>query len=163
MKNKVKFSTLSQILTVIVLILFIVGFFFTNSKNELVIYSIIVIPAILFGLYYCPISVEADTSGITLNRLMSKQKRFEYKDLKLVDTCIPSAGGIRLCGSGGFLGYWGYFNDIIYGNYFGYYGSRDHCFIIELKNGKKYILGCDDNVTLVKYIKSHLNKQFKCA
>lgn len=163
MKNKVKFSTLSQVLTVVVLILFIVGFFFTDSKNELVIYSIIVIPTILFSFYYCPISVEADASGITLNRLMSKPKRFEYKDLKLVDTCIPSAGSIRLCGSGGFLGYWGYFNDIIYGNYFGYYGSRDHCFIIELKNGKKYILGCDDNVTLVKYIKSQINKQIKEA
>ena len=158
MKNKVKFSTISQILTVVVVILLIAGFFFTASTNELVIYSIIVIPTILFGFYYCPVSVEADESGITLNRLMSKPKKFPYSEIKLVDTCIPSAGGIRLCGSGGFLGYWGYFSDIIYGNYFGYYGSRDHCFIIEMKNGKKYILGCDDSVAFVNHIKSQLNK-----
>lgn len=156
MKNKVKFSNLSKFLTIFVIFIFIAGFFMVSSRSELIIYSLIVFPTFFISLYFCPVSVEADQQGITLNRLMSKPKKFQYKDIILVETCYPSAGGIRLCGSGGFFGYWGYFNDIMYGNYFGYYGSRDHCFIVELKEGRKYILGCENQVEFVKSIKSHL-------
>lgn len=156
MKNKVKFSNLSKFLTIFVIFIFIAGFFMVSSRSELIIYSLIVFPTFFISLYYCPESIEADHQGITLNRLMSKPKIFQYGDIKLVETCYPSAGGIRLCGSGGFFGYWGYFNDIMYGNYFGYYGSRDHCFIVELKEGRKYILGCENQVEFVKYIKTHL-------
>lgn len=157
MKNKVKFSSLSKFLTATVLIVLCVGFFAELSRDTLLVYSIIVFGTIFSGLYYCPVSVEADTSGIVLHRLMSKSKRFPYKDIKLIETCYPSDGGIRLCGSGGWFGYWGYFNDIMYGTYFGYYGDRNHCFIVELKNGKKYILGCDNQVAFVNYVKSQLN------
>lgn len=155
MKNKVKFSNLSKFLKIFVMIIFIVGFFMISSRSELIIYSLIVFPTIFISLYYCPVSIEADQKCVTLNRLMSKPKKFQYSDIKLAETCYPSAGGIRICGSGGFLGYWGYFNDIMYGNYFGYYGRRDNCFILELKDGKKYILGCENQVEFVNYIKSH--------
>lgn len=111
---------------------------------------------IIAGLYYCPVSVEANLSEIKLYRLLAKPKIFAYKDIQSVETCYPSAGGIRLCGSGGLFGYWGYFSDIMIGTYFGYYGSRSYCFLVKLKNGKQYVLGCENPVAMVDYIKSNL-------
>lgn len=159
MKNKVKFSIYALAITVVVMILFIVGeISLWDNTEKLARFNLIMGTAIIAGLYYCPISVEANRSEIKLYRLLAKPKVFAYKDVQAVDTCYPSAGGLRLCGSGGCFGYWGYFSDIMVGTYFGYYGSRSHCFLVKLKNGKQYILGCENPVAMVNHIKSFMNE-----
>ena len=90
-------------------------------------------------------------------RLTSRPRFFAYDDISFVDTCHPSAGGLRICGSGGAFGYWGYFSDIMIGTYFGYYGSRSHCFLIRLRNGRQYVIGCDGPVALTGFIRKHIN------
>ena len=157
MKQKVKFSHLAIILTVIVLTLFIMGIIsLRDDTDKLIPFCIIVVGVTLFGLYYCPTSVEATSDGVKLSRLMSTPKMFKYCDIEKIDTCYPSAGGLRLCGSGGYFGYWGWFSDIMIGTYFGYYGSRANCFMIKLKNGKQYVLGCDNPENIVDYIKTKI-------
>ena len=159
MRNRIKFSVYSLIITVIVLVLCVVGIFsLLDDASRLIMFCIIMGAATLSGLFYCPISVEADNSGIRLNRLLSRSKFFAYADIGSVDICYPSAAGIRLCGSGGFFGSWGYFNDIMIGTYFGYYGSRDNCFLIRMKNGRQYVVGCEDAVAMVGFIKSHIGR-----
>ncbi|MDE5814412.1 MAG: hypothetical protein K2H72_09005 [Muribaculaceae bacterium] len=157
MKNKVRFSAYSWIVTVAILILFAVMIvsLFRNHEKFLFI-SVLFGLVILSGLYYCPTSVEATQDGITLHRMLSRPKYFAYKDIVEVDTCYPSAGGLRLCGSGGFFGYWGYFSDIMIGTYFGYYGSRDSCFFIRFENGRQYVIGCRNQVEMVDYIRSQM-------
>lgn len=159
MKNKVKFSTISITLTAVILISFAAGIFALRGTGDVVVFCVIAVLMTVTGLYFCPVSVEADNSGITLRRFLSRAKVFEFEDIKDVETCRPSAGGIRLCGSGGFFGYWGYFNDIMLGSYFGYYGSADNCFIVELKSGKRYVLGCENQSAMVKYIKGQIDKE----
>ncbi len=63
---------------------------------------------------------------------------------------------LRLIGSGGFLGYWGWFSDRTVGKYFAYYGRPQDCFLIELKNGKKYLLGCEDSETIIATVEVRL-------
>ncbi len=160
MKNKVKYSVYSIIVSVLVIGLFIVGLFAVcDDPDKLIVFSIIIAGTAIFSLYYCPLSTEADDSAIRLNRLMSKPKTFAYSDIRSVDTCYPSAGSLKLCGSGGFLGYWGYFNDIMIGTYFGYYGSRSYCILVTLKNGRQYVLGCQNPVEMVDYIKTQMEKK----
>lgn len=157
MKQKVKFSTFSLIMTAAIIILFAVGIFTVcDNPAELILFCLIFGAVILSGLYYCPESIEADDSGVMLHRLLSKSKKFQYDTIQSVDTCYPSAGALRLCGSGGFFGYWGYFNDIMIGSYFGYYGSRDYCLFIKLRDGKQYVLGCENPTSMVEYIQSQL-------
>lgn len=157
MKNKVKFSIFVQVITAVVILLCIVGeISLWNIHEKLIKFNLIMGAGIIAGLYYCPVSVEANLSEIKLHRLLAKPKIFAYKDIQSVETCYPSAGGIRLCGSGGLFGYWGYFSDIMIGTYFGYYGSRSYCFLVKLKNGKQYVLGCENPVAMVDYIKSNL-------
>ena len=157
MNNKVKFSIFSLIITAAVIILSVAGIVSVrHNTEEVVIGSLIVGAVVIAGLYYCPVSVEANRSEIKLHRFLAKPKVFAYKDIAAVDTCYPSAGGIRLCGSGGCFGYWGYFSDIMIGTYFGYYGSRSSCFLVRLNNGRQYVLGCENPVAMVDYIKTYI-------
>lgn len=159
MKQTVKFSAYSLIVTAAVLILCVVGIFsLLVNVEKLILFCIIMGLATIVGLYYCPTAIEADESGITLHRLLSSPKVFRYDLIHTVDTCYPSAGGLRLCGSGGFFGYWGYFSDIMIGSYFGYYGSRSNCFLLKMKDGKQYVLGCNNAVEMVAYVKMQMNQ-----
>lgn len=157
MKNKVKFSIYSKIITVLVLILFAAGVIaLLDNTRELPLFCIIMGGATITGLYFCPISIEADQSEIKLHRLLSHPKCFAYNDIQSVDTCYPSAGGLRLCGSGGFFGYWGYFRDIAIGQYFGYYADRSQCFYIKLKNKRQYVISCKNHVEMVEAIRKNI-------
>lgn len=157
MKQKVKYSLYSLIITAIVLIASIVGIFsLRHNIYELIPFCIIFGAITIFGLYYCPKSVEADKAGVAIHRVLSSPKVFQYDNIESVDTCYPSPGGLRLFGSGGCFGYWGYFNDILIGTYFAYYGSRSSCFLLKLKNGKQYVLGCEDAREMVNYISERI-------
>ena len=163
MKNRVKFSTYSIAITAAVLLLSAVGIVsLVGETDRLVIFCVILGVAIISGLYYCPVSVEANQSGIVLNRLISRPRYFSYGEIASVDTCYPSAGGLRLCGSGGLFGYWGYFSDIMIGTYFGYYGSRSHCFLIGLTSGRQYVIGCTDPAAIVSYVEPRLSASRLC-
>lgn len=158
MKEKVKFSALSLIITAAILILAIVGIVsLLGETSKLIMFCVIMALVVASGLYFCPTSVEVGPEDIILHRLASAPKRFAYSDIRSVATCYPSAGGLRLCGSGGFFGYWGYFSDIMIGTYFGYYGSRSHCILLKLKNGRQYILGCTSPASLLACLSSRIN------
>lgn len=159
MKNKVKYSLYSLAITVIVLILSVIGVIsLRDNTDKLVLFCLIMGSIIIAGLFYCPVSVEANDTKIKLYRLLAKPIAFAYDDIQKVDVCYPSFGGLRLCASGGCFGYWGYFNDTAIGTYFGYYGSRSYCFLVKLKNGRQYVLGCEDSVAMVNHIKMRMQK-----
>ena len=157
MKQKVKFSNYCLIMTAVIAAVFIAGIFsLLGDTHRLTMFCLIFGAVTAAGLYYCPVAVEADQSGIKIHRLLSGHKFFDYRSVQSVETFYPSAGGLRLCGSGGYFGYWGYFNDIMAGTYFGYYASRDNCFLVRLKNGKQYIIGCEDSHAMTEYVRSHM-------
>ena len=159
MKSKVHFSLYCKIITVAVIALFAAGIATTTmEKSTFCLLIAVAALAVATGLYYCPVCVEADADSVKIHRLLSRPREFKYSDIEAADTCYPSAGGIRLCGSGGFFGYWGYFSDIMIGTYFGYYGSRSHCFLIRLKSGRQYVIGCTDPAAIVSYIEPRLTK-----
>lgn len=94
-------------------------------------------------------------SALVVHRAL-KSKVIPYSIIVSVDRCIPSAGGLRLCGSGGFMGYWGYFSDILIGTYFGYYGNRYQCVLVKLKDGMQYVVSCDSPDELVSAINDRI-------
>ena len=111
---------------------------------------------LIICLCYMPMSIGADENAIYINRSL-KIKSIAMTEVKSAQLHIPSSGTIRTCGSGGFLGYWGWFREREVGNYFAYYGRMKDCFLVELKDGRKYLLGCKNAPDMVEYI----NKQIK--
>ena len=69
--------------------------------------------------------------------------------------CAPTMGTIRICGSGGWFGW---FSEKDLGKYFAYYGKASDCFLVTLKNGKKYMLGCKDTPKMVNAINEKINQ-----
>lgn len=157
MTSKVHFSLYCIIIsTVFVIVLAACIIILWNQPDKCAIISVISACTILAALYYCPISVSVDAGEVKIRRLLSGYKKFKISEIEATDICYPSAGGKRICGSGGFFGYWGYFSDKIIGQYFGYYADRSQCFYIRLKNKRQYVISCHDYADIVKDIQSHL-------
>ena len=102
-------------------------------------------------------SIGADENAIYINRSL-KIKTIALVDVKLVKLYPPTMGAIRICGSGGFLGYWGWFSERDLGKYFAYYGKSSDCFLVELTDGHKYILGCKNAPEMVEFIAKQLKR-----
>lgn len=156
MKSKVKFSVYCIVVTIAVSALLVAVVIMNRDKGgEMEAIAAITGFILLFGLFYCPVSIETSDSGLIIRRVL-KSKTIPYPEISSVDRCYPSAGGLRLCGSGGCLGYWGYFSDIIIGTYFGYYGDRDQCILIKLKSGRQYVVSCKQPDAMAAAIASRL-------
>lgn len=157
MKRKVHFSTYCIIITVVVIAALLIEIIATrHHTNRCILLIVITVISVLTGLFFCPMSVSIDSDSVKIHRLLFGCKTFKYSHIEAVDTCYPSAGGLRLCGSGGFFGYWGYFSDILIGRYFGYYADRSQCFCIKLKNKRQYVISCKDHLEIVKAIQENL-------
>lgn len=156
MKQQVKFSADSFIGTIITLVVLIGCTFIIPELWWQIGWGVFVVILLIISLCYMPMSIGADENAIYINRSL-KIKSLPISDVVEVRLCPPTMGAIRICGSGGFLGYWGWFKERDLGKYFAYYGKSSDCFLVVLSNGHKYILGCQNAPEMVKYI----NKQIK--
>lgn len=109
--------------------------------------------AIVFisSLYYAPMSLTLTSRVLGVRRLLTT-RRINVSDIVSVRACAPSSMGWRVCGSGGFLGYWGWWRSAAEGTYFAYVGRYDEAFLIELKSGRKYMLSCRDSASMIEAV-----------
>lgn len=156
MKSKVKLSTYCTIVTAVVLVTILALMVITwGDGDEFYILSAVFIGLILSGLYFYPTEIEATSDAVVIKRVL-RPKTIPCSAISSVSRCWPSAGGLRLLGSGGFMGYWGYFNDITIGTFFGYYGNRNQCILLKLKDGKQYVISCLDPDAMITEINRNL-------
>lgn len=154
MIQRVILSRFSLITTIVSNVLMIGLMFFNNPPVCIRIFLGVIWGAtVLASLFYMPMSIEADKTAIYINRSL-KVKAIPMQDVASVRMCPPTMGAVRICGSGGFFGYWGWFRERDLGKYFAYYGRSSDCFFVELKDGRKYMLGCQHAPEMVKYINS---------
>ncbi len=109
----------------------------------------------LFTLCYMPLSISVDKESLNIDRPL-KIKSIPLPEITDVRMCAPTMGTIRICGSGGWFGWYGWFSEKDLGKYFAYYGKASDCFLVTLKNGKKYMLGCKDAPEMVKAINNRI-------
>lgn len=159
MKKSVVISTFCLILTILTVVLLIGIWLYTfnNGAPVIGIISLTVLLLLFFvaALFYSPLSISADDDAVRIHRLL-KTKSIPYSEIETVMLCPPTMSERRLCGSGGFFGYWGWFREPSIGKYFAYYGKASDCFLVRLKNGSQYLLGCKDKGDMVDYISRHL-------
>lgn len=158
MKKKVKFSTYSTIITVIILAA-LIGILCWQAHENVewaiwVLFGVIVFFCSM-ALYYAPQSVSVDDRYLSINRSI-RTKSIPLSEIKSVELLSPTMSEKRICGSGGFFGYWGHFTEPSIGKYFAYYGKASDCFLITLTNNKKYLLGCQNAPEIITYITSRL-------
>lgn len=114
-----------------------------GDQTKFTIIGILVCVMLATALWYAPMSLSVEDGCLNINRSL-RIKSIPLQDIESVTQVTPTMGAIRTCGSGGFMGYWGWFREGDLGRYFAYYGKASDCFLVTLKDGRKYMLGCRD-------------------
>ncbi|MCM1142111.1 MAG: PH domain-containing protein [Muribaculum sp.] len=157
MKRKVNLSTYSMIMSVLGLIVLVAWLYYCRDNWGLYVIGASLILLCGAALFYMPMSISADSANLNINRPL-KIKSIPLKAIETVKLCSPTMTEKRICGSGGWFGYWGWFSEPSIGKYFAYYGKASDCFLVELKNGKKYLISCADAPKMVEVISERISK-----
>jgi hypothetical protein len=155
MKSRVDQSAFSFFITIVVIALLVVGLYISYGTDKFVVLAIIIIALLGCCMFYSPLSISVDEKTIRINSPF-KIHEIAMQCIVSVKRFQPTMGALRLCGSGGFLGYWGLFREGDVGNYMAYYGKASDCFLLRLDNGKQYVLGCKDADAMVDYIQKQI-------
>lgn len=154
MKRRVHFSYFCLIITVAVEASFLLVLLLEDvPKWAYCLSGNILIMINFFGLFYAPLSVRLTDTAVEVMCSL-RIKTIPLTDIKEVVSFSPTMGArvIRLLGSGGFMGYWGWFRERDLGKYFAYHGKASDCFLVVLKDDRKYMLGCKDAPEMVAAI-----------
>lgn len=154
-KERVVLSGWSKGLTVGIMILTTAMLLFVcayGSEVQTIIMSGAVVVLYIFPLIYSPLNIEVKSDALIVRRTL-REKVIPIKDIRSVAPHQPTMAEKRICGSGGWFGYWGRFSEPATGNYFAYYGKASHCFMVTLKDGRKYLLGCENRRNIIEAVK----------
>lgn len=160
MKRRVELSGYCWIVSALI-IAFICGILIYDLKLSDNIWPVVILSIVLAGLivpalFYMPLSISVDDKSVKIRRPLLT-KRIPISDISDVKLCAPTMGARRICGSGGWLGWYGWFSEGDLGKYFAYYGKASDCFLVILKDGSKYMLGCADAPAMTAAIISRLS------
>lgn len=160
MKKRVELSSYCWIISSLT-VAFICGVFLATAKTDnylaTYIWGAAVIVLLLSALCFMPLSISLDNHSLRIRRPL-KTKSIPLSDIGNVRLCPPTMGAKRICGSGGWFGWYGWFKENDLGKYFAYYGKASDCFLITLKDSKKYMLGCKDATEMVKAINNRISE-----
>lgn len=157
MKSRIGYSRFVIVLTAVIGIALFAGCIAAIREKAafftlLAVYLLLYISALLYG----PAYLKADKDYLFMVSLLMKHKIL-MRNVESVELFQPTMGAIRIFASGGFMGYWGIFREGDIGRYYGFYGKSSDCFLVRMKNGDKYVLGCDNPSAMVDYIRSQIH------
>ena len=156
MTSRVRLSAYSVALTAIITIV-MTAICVITFHEKVAFYTMLAAALFMFiiTLSYAPVEIGADPDFVTV-RSVTRRQRIPLNRIERVELFQPTLGAYRLFASGGFMGYWGLFREGDVGRYMAYYGKASVCFMIRMKNGDKYVLGCKNPGEMVEYIKSFI-------
>lgn len=159
--NKVSFKVgrdrMCVMSTVVCLLLFagiMIGFGRHHEMRFGFIMMCVLLPLTLFSaLYFAPWKIYVDKDNLTIYRSFDR-KVIPLHDISVIKRQELTVGDIRVFGCGGLFGYTGWYGNRRDGRYFCYMGSRGNTVMLILKDGKKYMLSCNEPDLLVDSISS---------
>ena len=155
MKKKVNLSTWCIIITAIVLVWLLAASLFVKDPVTKWIFIGMLIVLCLIALFFMPLSISVKNGELNINRPL-RIKSIPLSRREGVELFSPTMAEKRICGSGGWFGHYGWFNEPTIGKYFAYYGKASDCFLVTLKDGKKYVLGCEAPEAIVDFLNKHI-------
>ncbi|MDE6291787.1 MAG: hypothetical protein K2M16_09665, partial [Muribaculaceae bacterium] len=143
-----KLSSWSIIMTIATMT-FLIGICvwqFSKTENEFFCWLLLFIVIVwsFCTLFYSPMYIVLKEDSIDVETPI-RVRRIPLDEIASVKICPPTISEHRICGSGGYFGYFGWFREPSIGKYFAYYGMASQTFLIRLKSGKQYMLGCNDS------------------
>lgn len=132
---------------------------FKQPDNQMAVWVLGTFFALILiaALWYMPMALLLDEDSLKICRPL-RIKSIPVSEIEEIKLCPPTMGEKTIFASYGFMGHYGWFSEKDLGKYFAYYGKSSDCFLVTLKNGKKYMLGCQDAPEIVETIKLMLRK-----
>ena len=155
MKQPVRPSSFSVTISAIMMIVLLGIIVFSHNHWTVILISSALLLMCISAIIYMPLSISVNENEVSINRLLLV-KRIPLSEIVEVKLVSPTMAEKRICGSGGWMGYWGWFSEKDLGKYFAYYGNSSDCFLLKLKNGRQYMLGCSNPASIVCYIQDRL-------
>lgn len=158
MERRVKIGKESLFISFIALDIWGVCMLFgSGNKAMLITLGLIMALMMIAMCYYAPVSVVVDEDAVVIKRRL----RNKVIPMSLIESAVPFTPASllqnqRFIGSSGFFGYWGWFTDREIGTYFAYYGNPADCFLLLMKDGRKYVVGCEDSQSVAAYISDNI-------
>ncbi|MCC8037077.1 MAG: PH domain-containing protein [Bacteroidales bacterium] len=150
----------TTMITICIILLFVAISLWGKSWEEgmgwglAITLAVTLLGMVISSLCFMPMKVSVDDKDLTL------WFSFRYKKIPLdrIAEVTPyqlPKNTIRLCGSGGFMGYWGWFRDAHLGRYMMYATQQKNLLAIKLTDGKCYVISCQDPTALEEIITGH--------
>lgn len=156
MRKRVNLSPWCVILTAVgLIVLFAAAYLAKESFVRGLVIGVIIVLC-LTALFFMPLSISVKNNRLYIIRPL-KIKAVPLNQIASAELFSPTMAEKRICGSGGWFGYYGWFKEPSVGKYFAYYGKASDCFLLTLKDGKKYVLGCENPKDIVEYINVRLS------
>lgn len=162
MKLNIKYSSFSIIITILMIVSFPILIFVYSRQGDMIIaYLFTALYAVLLAssLYYMPLNLTIDNRQIRLRRPF-RSTIIPLDEIQSVGVYSPTMAERRIIGSGGWFGYWGRCSEPSLGKYFAYYGKASRTILLTLKDGRRYMLGCEDPSQTADYIAGGLDNEF---
>lgn len=161
-KKRVQLSAYCWILSILSTILISGVFLYAKRQphHEIAVWILwaTIVVLVAFTLFYMPLSIALDNDRLTIIRPL-KSKSIPLSEIKETKACNPTMGAKRVFGSGGWFGWYGLFREDDLGKYFAYYGKASDCFLVTLKDGRKYMLGCQDSPEVVSALTQKMKQR----
>ena len=159
MKSRVELSSYCFIISSIGIAVMCGAFLFGLKRHAadwtVWLLAAMILTLCLSALIYMPLSVSVDDKALTVSRPLW-HKSIPLAEIASVRLFQPTMGERRIIGSGGWFGYWGRFYDREVGRYFAYYGKSSDCFLVRLRNGRQYVIGCQNPQAIVDEVNRHI-------
>lgn len=161
-KKRVQLSAYCWILSILSTILISGVFLYAKRQphHEIAVWILwaAIVVLVAFTLFYMPLSIALDNDRLIIIRPL-KSKSIPLSEIEEVKACNPTMGAKRVFGSGGWFGWYGLFCEDDLGKYFAYYGKASDCFLLTLKDGRKYMLGCQDYPEIVEAMTQNMKQR----
>ena len=154
MEHKVRLSTYSLIMTAVGVVIILAVAVLKTLRGDVAMASVLVamlVAICMLALFYMPVAIGVDGDVLFVRRPL-RTKLIPLAEIESCRLMQPTMAERRICGSGGWLGYWGRFSEPSIGRYFAYYGRASDCFLVRLRDGRQYLLGCDDPAAIVEAV-----------
>lgn len=162
-KQRNKWAGRSVIVTILsVALLLGFGLYLLMAATKAVFLSYILLgslAAICFcSLFFFPLEVQVGEKSLNIVFPM-RIREISLKEISRVEPYQVTMNFVRICGSGAFFGWWGWFRNQELGKFMVYAANLDHVFLVELSNGKKYVISCSDPEIMCGEIKNLMHSK----
>lgn len=110
---------------------------------------------VLCAVYYCPLFMEVNHHYFYIVRLLRK-KAIPLEEIAVaIPFDLKNKRPVRICGAGGFFGFWGWYYASGIGRLFLYATRLDNLLLIQLQSGRKYVVSCEDPAKMARFIQHY--------